>query len=207
MQNWLFVKSIFSHFACIGSEPRQYLIDPSHCPLFIRSISLAFNPSVFCQIMLYTFIIKKHIPFVKGISTIFTLSLQSNCHHHYSPTYSAFNKHIWHRSHYLFECFERAFCEIGPVILNHRACIITPLTNVTPHETAFIYLASRSYMIFVRDSVKGTNMFPFSQVATWLNVIRAYYMRLQTDVMPNKNPHKNTYVLGKFMWNSYSLST
>src|SRR5699024_12078464 len=79
------------YFDCIGSEsPRQYFIDPSHCPLFIRSTSLAFNPSEFCQIMLHTIIIKKYIPFVESISTIFTLSLQSDCHYYYSPTHSAF---------------------------------------------------------------------------------------------------------------------
>jgi len=38
-------------------------------------------------------------------------------------------------------------------------------------------------------------------------MIRAYYRRLQTDIMTNKNPHKYTYVLGKFMWSSDSLST
>jgi len=40
--------------------------------------------------MLHTIIIKKYIAFVKGISTNFTWSLQSNCHHYYSTTNSFF---------------------------------------------------------------------------------------------------------------------
>ena len=129
MQTRYFVKSIFNHFACIGSEsPRQYLIDPLHCPFYIRFISLAFNPSVFCQIMLYTFIIKKHIPFVKGISTIFTLSLQSNCHHYYLPTYSASLTNTYDIVHatYLSTLNEPSVKSVRLFIPNHKACIITP---------------------------------------------------------------------------------